>query len=169
MKILSEIPPVISEEFALEQYWSSVFPLSLKVIDYVTDLINSESTVVLYSGGPRLNYDAIYIEPAIFSTLPVAWNQKTLFLDPKNKILLNYTIRKLNPKNLLILNSNIFIRYRLWNEILLDIQNYKNMAEKVIVSMPVNRFDFNRLKFSIKDITKELNGQIIDNTIILCH
>ena len=169
MKILSEIPSVITEEFASDQYWSSVFPLSPGTVDCVDKLINGESTVVLYSGSPRLNYDAVYIEPVIFSTLPVTWQQKTLFIDPKNKILLNYTIKKLNPKNLLVLNSNIFIRYRMWDEILLDVQNYKKIAEKVIISMPIHRFDFNRLKFSVDDIAKKLNGQIIDDTVILCH
>lgn len=169
MQIISKIPASIDKKYALEHFWTGVFPLPKTVADYVAGLIDNESTVVLYSGSPCLSYNAIYIESAIFSTLPVSWHPNTLFIDPKNKSLLNYTIKKLNVKNLLILNSNIFIRYRVWNEIFNDIQNYKKIAERVIISMPIHRFDYNRFKFSEESIAKELGGILLDDTVIICQ
>lgn len=169
MRILSKIPSALSENHALEQYWTSVFPLSNIVTEYVTGLIDHQNTLILYSGGPRLSFDATYIEPAVFSNLPINWHQKTLFIDTENKKLIEYTIKKLKPKNLLILNSNIFIKYRLWTDILSDMQTFKKLSEKVIVTMPILRFDFNRLKFTEQQITSKMNGVLLDETVIVCQ
>lgn len=169
MRIISEIPLDVTKDYAIDQYWSNVFPLPPAVTDYVGQLIDNQDAVVLYSGSPRLTFNATYIEPTVFSTLPVQWHQQTLFVEPKNKILVNYTLKKLKPKNLLILNSNIFIRYRLWSDVLHDICDFKNIAERVIVTMPILRFDFNRLKFTEQEITSKLGGTLIDETVIVCQ
>ena len=169
MRIISEIPSNVTKDYAIEQYWSTVFALSPGVLDYVNKLIDNQDSVILYSCSPQLPFDATYIEPTVFSGLPVQWHSKTLFVEPKNKVLVNYTIKKLKPKNLLILNSNIFIRYRLWLDILHDVQNFKKIAERVIVTMPMSRFDFNRLKFTEQEIAAKLGGIIVEDTIVICQ
>lgn len=170
MKILSEIPPnIVNNEYALEQYWSNIFPLSTEVFEYVNELVVGDNNVVLYSGGPRLKFNATYIEPVGFSHLSIDWPQQTLFVDHHNKVIVNYTIKKLNPKNLIILNANLFIRYRLWSDILQDIQDFKKIAERVIVTIPISRFDFNRLKFTTEEIALKLSGVLMNDMIVICQ
>jgi hypothetical protein len=169
MKILSEIPPLVNDKFLIEKYESTLYPLSNKVVDYVSELIIESNTVVLFSGGNRLNFDATYIEPKMFLKADIQWKPKTLFVDPSRTQHVNYVIKKLNPTHLLILNTNMFIRYRLWKDILGDIQHYKKLADKVVVSLPINRFDFNRLKYTDNMITNMMGGTLIDNTIIICQ
>lgn len=169
MQILSEIPTIVSDSHALDQYWSNTFPLSVGVINQVNELIIGDRTVVMYSGSPRLQFDATYIESPVFANLPIAWHQKTLFIDHKNKNLINYVIKKLQPSTLLILNANNFIRYRLWSDILHDIQAFKKISNQVIVTMPIDRFDFNRLRFTEEEIVLKLNGILVDRTVVICQ
>jgi hypothetical protein len=170
MRVLTEIPSVLANsDYAIDEYWSSVFPISADVLNYVGGRITGNNTVGLFSGSPKLRFDATYIEPFVFSTLPVTWHKNTIFADPKNKKLLNYTIKKLNPDTLLILNSNLFIRYRVWSDILQEIHDLKKLAARVVVTVPMLRFDFNRLKFTEQEITSKLGGILLDNTVIVCQ
>lgn len=169
MRVLTEIPNVLANsDYAIDEYWSSVFPVTDNVLNCVSKYIVG-NTVGLFSGSPRLYFDATYIEPSVFSALSVEWHNNTIFVDPKNKKLLNYTIKKLNPGTLLILNSNLFIRYRLWSDILQDIQDFKKLAARVVVTLPILRFDFNRLKFTEQEITSKLGGTLLDDTVIICQ
>ncbi len=164
MKILSDIPP--NDTFLAEQYESTLYSLPNSVLEYVKSLLNPGQTVVLFSGSSRLNFDALYMESNFFSKSSVKWHPETIFVDPKSNTAIEYAIKKLNVENLLILNSTLFIKYRSWKKIFDDIQNYKKISKKVIVTLPINRFDFNRLKYSVNDIAKMLNGIVLDDTII---
>ena len=164
MKVLSEIPNSINQEVIPAVYETVLYPISDKVLDYVSFLIDNKSTVILLSGADRLDFDATYIEASMFASAVKRPN--TLFVDHNNKQLVNYVIKKIGAKNLLILNATMFIKYRPWRDILSDIQEYKKIADNVIVTLPINRFDFNRLKYSAEDIAKMLNGVILDDTVI---
>ncbi|MCX6274115.1 MAG: hypothetical protein NTV09_02785, partial [Bacteroidetes bacterium] len=41
---------------------------------------------------------------------------------------------------------------------------FKKIAERVIVTMPISRFDFNRLKFTTEEIALKLNGVLLNDT-----
>ena len=169
MNIISEIPPLINEKFLVEQYNSTLYPLSEKIIDHISSVIDDSSSIVLFSGGSRLNFNAAYIEPQMFSKANINWKPQTLFIDPSQNKLINYTIKKLNKTNLIILNTSLFIKYRSWELILQDIQYYKTLVDRVIVSLPIERFDFNRLKFSSHAIASMMGGILLDDTIIICQ
>jgi hypothetical protein len=168
MQIVSKIPENISKQFALEQYWTGVFPISADVLDYVKKII-SKDTIVLFSGSPNLSIEGVCIEPSMFSHLSIKWKNNTIFVDPKNQSLLHYVIKKQKSKQLLILNSNIFLQYRSWIDIQKDINVFTNIVNQVIVTIPVNRFDFNRLQFSNTEIATKLGGVIVEDTIVVCQ
>lgn len=169
MKILSEIPQVIPKTNLLEQCNSSFYAISKNLELHINKLTYNQSNVFLFSGGHRLNFDGVYIETKVFSEANVNWQANTKFIDPKDDKLLAYTIKKLNPDNLLILNSAIFIQYESNNLIQEKIKYFKTLTKKIIVSLPINRFDFNRLKYTHQDIAEKFNGIIIDDTILICQ
>jgi hypothetical protein len=83
--------------------------------------------------------------------------------------MLDYVIQKLSPTNLLILHTAVFMRYRTWQEIDQDIKKYKNFTKKIIVTLPLSRFEFHRLKYSAADIADLLGGVIVDDTVVVCQ
>lgn len=168
MRVVSKIPEIISDQFALEQYWTSVFPISASVLSYVKKIV-SEDLVILFSGSPNLPIEGICIEPNMFSHLDINWKNNTIFVNPTNQLLLQYVIKKQKSKQLLILNSNIFLQYRSWIDIQKDINVFAKLVEQVIVTIPVNRFDFNRLQFTDTEIAAKLGGIIVEDTIVICQ
>lgn len=169
MKILDKLPEILNQKFPLEQYKSTLYPISKEIVEYTLGKLQIGKTIFLYSGSHRFNYDAIYIEPKVFSNITINWHPNTIFIDVTNKKLLDYTLSRINPSNLLILNSVIFIKYRHINDILKDIDQFKKTINNVIVSIPLARFDFNRLKYSYHEICKIVNGCIVDNTLVICR
>lgn len=169
MQILTKVPNSINQEFVHEQFHSSLYDIPTVVLDYVGQQLNSGTTLVLFSGGHRLHFDATYIEARMFSCANINWQKDTIFVDPSNTKLLNYIIEKKSPDNLLILNSVVFIKYRDWQDINNDINHYKKYCNKIIVSMPLTRFNFNRLKYSNEKIADIFNGTVIEDTVIVCR
>lgn len=171
MKILAKISSDISSNLihAQQQYESNLYDISDTVLQYVTTQLVTGSTLVAFSGGPRLNFLANYIEPKMFSHIDVDWQPNTIFVDPSQCDLLHYVIKKLAPTNLLILHSTIFMQYRPWQEIYKDITHLKNFTEKIIVTLPLCRFDYNRLKYSATDVADLLGGVIVDDTVVVCQ
>jgi hypothetical protein len=169
MKILTKIPKVVSRNYATEQFQSGLYPLPISVTKEIENKLLPGSTTVLFSGGHRLEFDATYIEPKMFAHANVKWQPRTLFVDPANSKLLFYSIQKLSPANLLILNTSVCIQYQTWEKISTDIDIYKKYASQVIASLPIERFDFNRLKYSAQDIAELLQGTLVDNTVVICR
>lgn len=169
MEILTKVPDAVSQSRPIEQFQSCLYDLPATVATEVSNKLLPGSTVILFSGGHRLSYNATYIEAKMFSHCDLEWKPNTLFVDPANSKLLMYTIQKIAPANLLILNTSIFIGYRHWQEISKDINNFKTVSQQVIATLPIERFDFNRLKYSAQDITNLLQGMLIDNTVVVCR
>ena len=171
MKILSKIHSEISSDpkHAKEQYEINLYTMPSTVLNYVSDHMDSGSTAVLFSGGPRLNFSATYIEPKMFSHCNADWKPDTIFADPSQTDMLDYIIQKLAPTNLLILHTAVFMRYRQWQEIDADIKKYKTFAKKIIVTLPLSRFEFHRLKYSSADIAGLLGGVMVDDTVVVCQ
>ena len=171
MKILSKIHSEISSdpEHAKEQYEINLYTIPSTFLNYVSDNLDSGSTAVLFSGGPRLNFSATYIEPKIFSHCDIDWKPDTIFASPSQPDMLDYVIQKLAPTNLLILHTAFFIRYRQWQDIDADIKKYKTFSKKIIVTLPLSRFEFHRLKYSAADIANLLGGVIVDDAVVVCQ
>jgi hypothetical protein len=170
MQILSEILPLRRKEFIVDQYKSTLYPIPQAVLDYVTNQLLPGNTVVLFSGEHRFNLDATYIEPKFLLPLTTSTrNTKIIFADPGNTELLAYTLAKLQIKNLLLLSNATFIRYRNWQEIKNDIDYLKKYTKQLIVTLPITRFDFNRLKYSNNDIAVKLGGVLQEDTVIICQ
>jgi hypothetical protein len=168
MQILSEIIPITDRKIFIDQYQYSLYPISNSVIKCVTDNLLPGKTVILFSGHHRFNFDAVYIEPTFLSTIAhPKQNSKIIFANQSDTKLLNYILKKMHVTNLLVLNTASFIKYRSWQEIKNDIYQLKELAEQVIVTLPLNRFDFNRLKYSSDDIATKLGGVVLDNTVVV--
>jgi hypothetical protein len=105
----------------------------------------------------------------MFSHIDVNWKPNTIFVDSSHSDLLDYTIKKLSPTNLLILNSTFFIRYRPWQDISRDIKRLKKLTKKITVTLPLCRFDYNRLKYTAMDIADLLEGVLVDDTVVVCQ
>jgi hypothetical protein len=171
MKILTKIHSEISSNpvHAKEQYEINLYAMPSTVLSYVSDHMDPGSTTVLFSGGPRLDFSATYIEPKMFSHCDIEWKPNTIFASTSQPDMLDYVIQKLLPTNLLILHTAFFIKYRPWQEIAADIKKYKTFAKKVIVTLPLSRFEFHRLKYSSVDIANLLGGVIVDDTVVVCQ
>lgn len=169
MRTISKIPDHIDQEWAAAQYDSCLYPISSTVLGQVEDNLLPGTCAVLFSGGRRLNFDAVYIEPKQYNKIELDWQPRTIFVDPSKEDLLLYIIYKLKITNLLILNTNIFIRYRPWQKIADDVARFKTVAERVIVTIPQDRIDFNRLKHDLDWVSLSLHGRVVDGTIMICR
>jgi hypothetical protein len=169
MKILAKIPNTTNPEYLNEQLLSTLYPLSDNIVKYINSQLGTGNTVVLFSGGFCLPWVATYIEAKMFQLADVKWKPNTLFVDPSQSELKNHVIKCLKPQNLLILNTNIFLKYRPWHEIDKDIDYFKTTAGKVIVTAPLTRIDFNRLQFSNQDIASMMKATILEDTLIICR
>lgn len=171
MKVLTKIQNEISLDpiHARAQYNSNLYPISDDVVNFVQDNLNSGPTTVLFSGGYRLNFDATYIEPKMFSHLDLDYKENSIFISPSQNDILDYTLQKLSPENLLILHSAFFIRYRPWQEIVSDVEKYKKFCGKIIATIPLSRFEFHRLKYTAADIALLMGGVIINDAVVLCQ
>jgi hypothetical protein len=168
MQILSESIPITDQKILIDQYQYSLYPIADSVINRVSDNLLPGKTVVLFSGHDRFNFDAVYIEPTFLSTIEhLKQNSKIVFANQSDTTLLNYILKKMRITNLLVLNSASFMQYRSWQEIKNNIDQLKKFADQVIVTLPLNRFDFNRLKYSYNDIAAKLGGVVLDNTVVV--
>jgi hypothetical protein len=169
MKVLSQIPCSIDQQWARAQFDTCLYPISLLVLQQVSNLMLSGTCAVLFSGGHRLHFDATYIEPKQYQQTSVPWKPRTVFVDPSQQDLLFLVLRKMKTTNLLIINTNIFLRYRHWQSISDDITQFRTMVDRVIVTIPSQRFDYNRLRYDLPTIAQKLQGRVVDNTIIVCQ
>jgi hypothetical protein len=92
-----------------------------------------------------------------------------MFVDPSAPDLVCYAIKKIKPNNLLIINSAVFIGYRNWQDIKQDLDNFKQFVDQIIVTIPLIRLDFNRLKYTNLQIASLLNGVVVDDTVVICR
>jgi hypothetical protein len=50
-----------------------------------------------------------------------------------------------------------------------DIDHFNTLVEHTIVTIPLTRFDFNRLKQSENDIATLMRADILDRTLVICR
>lgn len=151
-----------------ERFKKSTYDISQDVIESVRSKLLAGDTVVLFSGGWRFNFDAIYIEHKIFENNTILSKEKTYFVDPTDVKLFDNIMYDINASNILILHSAGFCNYQPMDKIIDKMKNYQKFNPKqIILSIPHQRIHFNRLKYSTSDIAQQYKIKTIHNSFIV--
>jgi hypothetical protein len=94
--------------------------------------------------------------------------KKTYFLDSENTALIDKIMHSIKPINIAFLHSGFFCNYQSLNTIIDNMNQYRVYQPKqILLSIPQNRIDFNRLKFSVNDIAMQYQTKLIEDSFIL--
>ncbi len=159
---IKDTPGVVDARFL-----ASVYPINNNILSCIKNCLLPGSTVVICSGGWRLNLDAIYIESKVFQSTTLPCPSQTYFTDLGNKNLLSCVLDKMQPTNILFVHSGFFTSYRKIQNIIQDINWYAQYGKQVVMSSPTNKFDFNRLTTTLSQLAQDLGGFSIDDSIIV--
>ena len=153
----------------MTQYYNvSVYPMSTAIINYIKSLLLPGPTVILFSGGWRLDFDAMYLELNSFKTVDIPTIPKnTYFVNPTNTALIHKVLTDVGAQNALFLHSAMFCNYRSVEQLAENVQQYLNSVPQVILTIPTIRTDFNRLKYSCEDIAQQYSAEYIDDSFII--
>lgn len=156
---------VVNQRFQL-----SVYDISPAVLDLVLSKSVQGNTVTLLSGSWRFNFDATYIEHKTFATSTLKLHKNTVFVDWSNLTAVDTLMSKLQAKNILILHSGMFCRYRHIDTVVDQMLYYKKFNPgQITLSTPSQALDFNRLKYSVNDIASKYQAKLLDNNLIFSH
>ena len=169
MKIIQHNTPTEYHQHIVDRLCkSSVFPISEKVVAKVHQMLQPGPTMVLFSGGWRLNIDATYLEVDGFKSVAVAQTKKkTYFVDINNTKLLLKILNDSRTKNILFLHSGMFCNYKHIAELITSMDQWAINDAQVILSVPTIRTDFNRLKYSCADIARQYSAEYIEDSFII--
>jgi len=149
-----------------QQFKKSVYDISPLVIDYIKTKLKPGPVAVLFSGGWRFDFDAVYLEHKIYKNNTLTNHEHTYFIDLDNKSLLNALLKKINASNTLIINSSMFDYDSLTN-IIAQLPQYQLRPGQILCSVPHCRVNFNRLKYSVEDMAKKVQAQIVDDCFVI--
>ena len=159
---------VDNKEFVTRRFQKSMYPISSTVIEHVRSKLCSGKTAVLFSGSWRFDFDAIYLEADFFKNNTISLNESTYFVDPNNTTLFNKAMHDINALNILILHSGVFCNYQSIQTILDKMKSYQQFYPKqIILSIPQERVNFNRLKYSANDIAQQYQAEILDDSFVI--
>jgi len=147
----------------------TVYPISDHLINSIVGKFDS-NTVILFSGSWRFNFNAVYIEHKGFQLATKDFHTNTLFVDPNNRSLFEYTLQKLKPKTLAILHSGTFLKYRNISDVMINLNQLKTFIDpqgKIIATIPHNRIDFNRLTTPISQLAKEISAESVEDSLVI--
>lgn len=151
-----------------QRFEKSVYNISTEIVNYIESLLLSGPTVVMFSGAWRFALDAVYIESNIFKNHTLALPSKTYFLDPQHTVLIDKIMHSIKPTNIAFLHSGFFCNYQSLSTIIDNLNHYwKYQPKQILLSVPQNRIEFNRLKFSVDDIAQQYQTQVIEDSFIL--
>jgi hypothetical protein len=153
-------------EVVNQQFQKSVYEVSPLIIDYIKTKLQSGPVAVLFSGGWRFNFDAAYLEHKIYKNTTITNHKHTYFIDLDNKSLLNAMLKKINASNTLIINSSMF-DYKPLPDIIDQLPQYQLQPGQILCSIPHCRVNFNRLKYSVEDIAKKVQAQVVDDCFVI--
>lgn len=146
----------------------SFYPVSNTVTEHVKSLLRPGPTVILFSGGWQLDFDAIYLELNSFQTIDIPNIPKnTYFINPANTALIHKVLTDVGAQNALFLHSAMFCDYGYIGQLAEKIQQYLNSVPQVILTIPTIRTNFNRLKYSCEDIAQQYSAEHIDDSFII--
>ena len=154
---------------AMTQHYNiSVYPMSTTVNNHIKSLLQPGTTVILYSGGWRLDFDAVYLELNNYQTLNIPNTpKKTYFIDPKNTALIHKVLCDIDAKNVLFLHSAWFCNYQSMDKLIASMDKFLIYGAQIILSVPAIRTDFNRLKYSCEDIAQQYSAEYVDDSFII--
>jgi hypothetical protein len=132
---------------------------------YITK-VEHGPVAVLFSGGWRFNFNAVYLEHKIYKNTTLTNHEHTYFIDLDNKSLLNALLKKINAANTLILHSSMF-DYRSLTDIITQLPKYQPPGGQILYSVPHCRVNFNRLKYSVEDMAKKVQAQVVDDCFVI--
>jgi len=141
-----------------DRYRAMIYDLPPGLTDHVKSLCLPGSTTFMFSGSWRLDMDSTYLELKFFRDCYLAWNPKTLFLEPQQPDLYFYTLKKLQQSNLIILHSDYWCGHREFDEIVTDLDHLKSFASCVICTVPIRHTNFNKLTTSVDDLCQSYKG-----------
>ena len=168
IKNYNEAVLVDSSDCVNQRFEKSVYDMPSAVVDYIESLLLPGATVVMFSGGWRFAFDAIYMESNAFKNHTLALPKKTYYLDLENTELTDKIMHSIGPINIAFLHSGFFCNYQSLNTIIHNINQYRVYQPKqILLSVPQNRVDFNRLRFSVDDIAQQYQTKIIEDSFII--
>lgn len=168
IKNYSEAALIDSSDHVNQRFKKSVYDISSVVEDYVESVLLPGATVVMFSGAWRFALDAVYIESNMFKNHTLCLPKKTYFLDSENTALIDKIMHSIKPINITFLHSGFFCNYQSLNTVIKNMNQYRVYQPKqILLSIPQNRVDFNRLKFSVDDIARQYQTKIIEDSFIL--
>jgi len=151
-----------------DQYQVMVYPLEEGVLEHVMSLTVPGKTVFLFSGGWRLDIDAVFLELRCFRDCEIHWHPKTLFVEPQEKNFYQYVLNKLQPQNFIILHSDYWTGHRPLADVISDLEELRKIAPRVIFSLPLERANFNKLTTSVQDLCNRWPGlEIVNNSLVI--
>jgi hypothetical protein len=155
-------------EITTERFQKSVYSISTTVTESIRSRLTPGKTTVLFSGGWRFDFDAIYLESKSFSNSKILSNKKTYFVEPNNTKLFNKVMHDMHASNILILHSGFFCNYQPLDKIIAQMKQYWQFHPKqIILSVPQEKINFNRLKYCAADLAEQYQAEIIDNCFVV--
>jgi|LakMenEpi03Aug12_release.lakeMendotaPanAssembly.Ray.scaffolds.fasta_scaffold134049_1 hypothetical protein len=152
----------------IRSYNISVYPLSNHVINRVESQLCDGPTAILFSGGWRLNFDAVYLEYNNYQNINIPnLPKKTYFVDVSNTALIHKVLRDFGAKNVLFLHSASFCNYRSLDQLAKNMDDFAVSGAQVILTVPTTRTNFNRLKYSCEDIAQQYSAEYVDDSFII--
>ena len=149
-------------------YNLSFYPISKTVTDHVKSLLRPGPTVVLFSGGWQLDFDAMYLELNSFQNVNIPNIPKnTFFVNPANTTLIHKVLADVGAENALFLHSAMFCDYQPVGQLVEKMEQYLNCVPQVILTIPVIRTDFNRLKYSCEDVAQQYYAEYVEDSFII--
>jgi hypothetical protein len=149
-----------------QQFQKSVYDISPLIIDYIKTKLQPGPIAVLFSGGWRFDFNAVYLEHKIYKNTTLTNHEHTYFVDLTNKTLLTVLLKKFNVSNTLILHSSMF-DYGSLTDIITQLPEYQLPGGQILYSVPHCRVNFNRLKYSVEDMAKKVQAQIVDDCFVI--
>lgn len=159
-----------NQEVLDQRFQRTVYAMSSGLLEHVQSLLLPGNTVVMFSGSWRFNLDATYLEAKVFQKTKLPIHQRTWFVEPDNSELFNKVLEQLAPKNLLLLHSGFFCNYESLDQIMIKISLYQqliNTGSQIILTIPQNRVDFNRLKYSCEHVSQNLSIDFFNDSFIV--
>jgi len=161
-----------------QQFQTSIYHISNNVIEFVQSRLHAGNTAVLFSGGWRFDFDATYLEAKFFEDTAISLKENTYFVEPivldirpssvADAELHDKVMYNTNAANILILHSALFCNYQSMDTIIDRMKRYQQFHPKqIMLSVPHERVNFNRLKYSVNDIAQQYQADVVDNSFVI--
>jgi hypothetical protein len=159
--------PLLTDDTSLaRRYQYMMYNIPVEVVEFITPLIQTEKTVVLFSGSWRFTFDFIYIELKMMENCGLNFHKSTLFIDHNNHPLFDLTLKSIRPKNIAILHSDFWTAHQPVDQLLSKLDqliNYVQPGGQVICTVPLKNLNFNRLTTTYS----ELGFNIVNNSAVI--